>query len=167
MLSPGFPGLPRPTGERAPAAQGKARARSVAASLTPEGQGLRVPGCSTPPRSSRDFLGAPSRDYSILRLPQPLRPSSRRGPRSVWPSAFGFFSRAVPVRGAGPRLGAGAGLEAGSPALSERDPRARRTWGGPRLQLSTGGGKANRWPSARWLPPFPEGSEGHGRAAWA
>lgn len=72
MRSPGFPGLPRPTGERAPAAQGKARARSVAASLTPEGQSLRVPGCSTPPRSSRDFLGAPSRDYSILRLPQPL-----------------------------------------------------------------------------------------------
>lgn len=57
-----------------------------------------------------------------------LRPS-RWGPRSVWLSNFGYFSRALPVHGAGAGPWAGAGLEARSPARSERDPRARRTWG--------------------------------------
>lgn len=122
MRSPGFLGLPGPTGERAPAAH------SGAASLTLGGQGLLVRGCSAPSRTSRDFLSAPSRDYPRVQLSQPLRPS-RRGPRSVWLSNFGYFSRALPVHGAGAGPWAGAGLEARSPARSERDPRARRTWG--------------------------------------
>lgn len=64
--------------------------------------------------------------------------------------------------GAGP----GAGLEAGSPARFERDPRARRTWG--RAAPATQHWRRESEPLAfgAWLPPFPEGSEGHRRAAW-
>lgn len=102
VQSPCFFGLTRPTGERDPTAQGKALAHAGTASLTCGGQGLRVRGCSTLNRSSRDFLGASSRDFPILRLFWPLRPPSRRGPRSVWLSAFGFFPRPLVVCGAGP-----------------------------------------------------------------
>lgn len=106
--SPCLPVLPRPIGERDPAAQVQAL-DALRDRVTRGGQGLRVLGCSTLSRSSRDFLGVSSQDFPIFWPSRPLWPPSRRGPRSVWLSSFGFFPRPLPVHSAG----AGVGVEAG------------------------------------------------------
>lgn len=167
MRSPAFLGVPRPTGERVPAAQGKARAHSGTTALTRGEQALRAHCCSTPSGSLLYFLGVPSRDYPILWLSQPLRPLPRRGPRSVWSPLWGSLPglclHAAPDLDLGPERGWRPGHQRGLSVTPGRGGRG----GGPRLQLSTGGGNADRRPSARRLPPLPEDSEWHGRAAWA
>lgn len=167
VQSPCFFGLTRPTGERDPTAQGKALAHAGTASLTCGGQGLRVRGCSTLKRSSRDFLGASSRDFPILRLFWPLRPPSRRGPRSVWLSAFGFFPGLWLCAAPGPDPKPERGWRPGSQRCLSVSPRRIGLGGVLRLQLSPGGGNANRGPSAHWLSPFPKGFEWPGHAVWA
>lgn len=58
-------------------------------------------------------------------------------------------------------------MEAGSSARSERDPRARRTWGRAAPAAQHWRRESEPLAFGAWLPLFPEGSEGHGRAAWA
>lgn len=159
MRSPGFLGLPGPTGERAPAAH------SGAASLTLGGQGLLVRGCSAPSRTSRDFLSAPSRDYPRVQLSQPYGLLAGAQGQSGSPIS-GTFPGLCLCTARGPDPGQERGWRPGHRRGLSVTPGRGGRGGGPRLLLSLGGGNADLWPSARWLLPLPR-AEGHGRAAWA
>lgn len=155
MRSPGFPDLPRPTGPLYPpwykANPGHTQGPRP---LTHAGQGLRVPGCATPSRSARLPRGALPGLLSSSALPAPTA-SCSLVPKVSLALRFRVL---FPSSACGD--GPGAGLEAGSPAQSERDPRARRTWGRSAPATQRGGGKANRWPSARGSHPFPRALRG-------
>ena len=113
-----------------------------------------MPGCATPPRSARLPRGALPGLLSSSALPAPTASCSPVPKVSLAPRFRVLFPSSA--CGDGP----GAGLEAGSPARSERDPRARRTWGRAAPATQRGGGKPNRWPSARGSHPFPRALRG-------
>lgn len=115
--------------------------------LAPQCAGL--PRCALPGLLSSPALPAPTASCS----PVPKVSLALRF-RVLFPSS---------ACGAGP----GAGLEAGSSARSERDPRARRTWGRAAPAAQHWRRESEPLAFGAWLPLFPEGSEGHGRAAWA
>lgn len=158
--SPCLRGLPQPIGERDPAAQSQTLdALRGLDTLTRGGQGLRVPGCSTLPRSSQDFLGVPSQDFAILGPSGPCVASFPPGPKVC--QAFQFLVLSLAPACAQRRVlspGPEWGRRPGSQRRLSVTPQARRTWG--RAEPATSHWRREREPRGLWrigFSPFLEG----------